>query len=204
MRTKLIWISAAVLLGVFFINNHSEEKSKREIQQAERKRIQQETKSAVAQMSQRYHAVSDWSNQLSKGENYRQAPILTIELEHLWQGDRPILFIGPIKDVSTLDSDNYELVVERGSFDSDFMFSTEFRLSLRVSKALLDSFLKKHPKLMGDVFDSGVAVVGKISSITTDERGKNDENGEIFEVKTGKGELLEIQYVENVWQLIPN
>lgn len=198
MHMKLIWIAAVVAFGVFLVNNHFEEKAKSQTQWAETQRIQQETKSAVAHMTKRYHAVADWDKHLSKGDDYRHSPILTIELEHLWQGGRPVLFIGPIKDVSTTDSDNYELVVERGSFDSDYMFSTELRLSLRASKALLDSFLEKHPKLLaGNVSDNGVAVVGKISSIsTTDER---NENGERVEIKTGKGELLEILYIENVF-----
>ncbi len=196
--TKLIWIVVAVALGVFAVNKLLDDRAKRDAQRAETHRVEQETKAAVSQMAAHSNAVTDWGKRLSKDESYRMSPVLTIELEQLWQGERPILFIGSIKDISSGVGGDYLVLVERGLFTSDPMFATELRLSLRAPKALIESFLAKHPKLFADSgFNNGVAVVAKVRAInTSDERG---EDGERVEVKTGLGELLEIQYTGDVF-----
>lgn len=197
-RTKLIWIVVAVALGVFIVNKLLDDRAKRDAQRAEMHRAEQETKAAVAQMVARSNAVTDWDKRLSKGENYRMSPVLTIELEQVWQVDRPVLFIGSIKDISSGVGGDYLVQVERGLFTSDPMFATELRLSLHAPKALIDSFLAKYPKLFADSgLNNGVAVVAKVRAInTSNERG---EDGERVEVKTGLGELLEIQYIGDVF-----
>lgn len=196
--TKLIWIVVAVAIGVFFVNKLLDDRAKRDAQRAERHRVEQETKTVVSKMAADSNAVADWDKRLSKDENYRMSPVLTIELEQLWLGDRPILFIGSIKDISSGVGGDYLVLMERGLFTSDPMFTTELRLSLHAPKALIDPFLAKHPKLFADSgFNNGVAVVTKVQAInTSDERG---EDGERVEVKTGLGELLGIQYTGDVF-----
>lgn len=44
MRSRLIWVAIVVALGAFVINNHLEQKTKREAQRAETSRVQQEIK----------------------------------------------------------------------------------------------------------------------------------------------------------------
>ena len=126
------------------------------------------------------------------------SPILTIELEHLWQSDRPILFIGSIKDILSRVDGDYQVLVERDLFTLEPMFATELRLSLRARKAYIDLFIAKHPKLFADSgFTSGVAVLAKVRAIeTSEERG---EDGERVDVKTGLGELLEIRYTGDLY-----
>lgn len=196
--TKLIWIVVAVAIGVFFVNKLLDDRAKRDAQRAETHRVEQETKTVVSKMAADSNAVTDWDKRLGKDGNYRMSPVLTIELEQLWQGDRPILFIGSIKDISSGVGGDYLVLMERGLFTSDPMFATELRLSLHAPKALIDPFLAKHPKLFADSgFNNGVAVVAKVQAInTSDERG---EDGERVEVKTGLGELLEIQYTGDVF-----
>lgn len=107
--TKLIWILVAVAIGVFFVNKLLDDRAKRDAQRAETHRVEQETKTVVSKMAADSNAVTDWDKRLGKDENYRMSPVLTIELEQLWQGDRPILFkgdrpilfIGSIKDISS-------------------------------------------------------------------------------------------------------
>lgn len=195
---KLIWIAIVVALGVFVVSNYLDQKAKREAQRAETSRVQQEVKTAVSQISERHNAITDWEKQLSKGKSYRLSPILAIELEHLWQSGRPVLFIGSIKDISSADADAYHVVVVRSFYNMDYTFATELRLSLSAQKAAIDSFLKKHPKLLAaDGFNNGVAVVAKIHSISTsDER---DEDGERVEVRTGQGQLIELAYTGGVF-----
>ena len=78
-----------------------EKKAKHEAERAEAKRMEQTIRSSVAEMVSRTNAVDGWDRLLSKGERFRFAPILTVELEKLWLASRPILFIGAIKDIAT-------------------------------------------------------------------------------------------------------
>jgi hypothetical protein len=202
MKTKLVGIAlvgiAIVLaLGVFAVNSHLEKKSKREAQKAEALRIQQETKTAIEQVSSRHNAVSDWEKRLSRGESFRLSRILTIELEQLWRGEQPILFIGSIRDVSSAGADAYQILVEKSLFNTYYMFSTELRLFLNAPKTTIDSFLQKYPMLLtSDGFNNGIAVIAKVHTIrTSDER---DKDGELVEVKTGHGNLLDLVYVGDV------
>ncbi len=182
----------------YFFNSYTENKAKREAKRAEAEKIEQATKTAVLKMASRTNAVSDWEANLSKGEKFRFEPILTVELERLWLKQRPILFVGAIKDIATYDQSRYVVLVERSIFSSfDYMFGTELQLSLLSDKDTVDSFLKEYPDLFKDYgFKNGVAVVARINSIrTTYVPG---EEGEREEVKIGDGELLDILYTGDI------
>jgi len=105
MKSKFIWIAIVLVFGGFIINNHYKQASRHAVEDAETDRIQREVKAAISQVVTRHNAISDWEKTLSNGNSYRMSPILTIELEKLWQSDHPILFIGSIKDISTISSD---------------------------------------------------------------------------------------------------
>jgi hypothetical protein len=197
MKSKLIWVAIIVALGAFAVNNHIDQKDKRQAQRAEASRVQEEVKNAISQISDRQNAITDWEKQLSKGERYRLSPILTIELEKLWQSERPVLFIGSIKNISSADADKYYVLVEQSLYNMNYIFATELRLLLIAPKALIDSFLQEHPKLLAaDGFNNGVAVVAKIHGIGTSYEG--DEGGERVEVKIGQGRLIELVYTGDV------
>lgn len=196
--TKFICIVTAVAIGVFFMNKLLDDREKREAQRVETHRVEQETKTVVSKMATDSNAVTNWAKLLSKDEDYRMSPILTIELEQLWLGGRPILFIGSIKDISSGVGGGYLLLIERNQSTLAPMFDTELRLSLHAPKTLIDLFLAKHPKLFADSgFNNGVAVLAKVQSINTS--GEYGEDSEQVEVKTGLGELLEIQYTGDVF-----
>ena len=195
---KIILIIIAVVIGGYFVNSYMENKAKRDAEVAEAKRIEQATKSAVAQMVSQTGAVDGWEVRLSKGENFRFETILTVELERLWLQNQPILFIGSIKDIATYDQSHYTVSVERSLFGSfEYMFGTELQLSLLSRKERMDSFLKKHPDLFKDYgFNNGVAVVARINAIRT--MYVPGEEGERVEVKIGDGELVDIMYTGDV------
>lgn len=202
MKSKLIW-GAIVLASIGFIvvyklsNSKPKQVVNPETQSAESARWQQEVKMAVAEMSGRYNAITDWEKQLSKGENVRYSPVLTIELEYLWQSERPVLFIGSIKDISSTDDDRYKVILEPSIYNMNYTFDTELRLSLIAEKSGIDSFLKTHPKVFaGKDFTNGVAVLAKIHSIRASDTC--DINGESGEVKTGQGKLIEMIYTGDV------
>jgi hypothetical protein len=195
---RILWIIALALVVGYFFNSCMEKKARREAERAEAERIEQATKTAVSQMASRANAVIDWEESLSKGESFRLEPILTIELEKIWLQQRPVLFIGAIKDIATHDQSRYLISVERSLFSSlDNMFGTELELSLLSDKNKIDSFLKEHPDLFKNYgFKNGVAVVALIKSIRTTYVSRED--GERDEIKIGDGELMDILYTGDI------
>lgn len=187
-----------VLIGGYFFNSYTENKTRREVERAEANRIEQATKTVVSKMASRTNAVNDWEASLSKGDKYRLEPILTFELERIWLQQQPILFIGAIKDIATHDTSHYLVLVERSLYGSfEYMFGTELQLSILSSKDRIDAFLKKYPDLFKDFgFKNGVAVVARINSIRTTYAPGDD--GELEEVKIGDGELIDIVYTGDV------
>lgn len=195
---RIIWIIFAVVAVGYFFNSYTESKAKREAKRAEAERIEQAMKTVVSQMVSRTNAVSGWEEKLSKGERFRFEPIRTVELEQLWLQQKPILFVGAIKDIATHDQSRYVVLVERSLFGNfDYMFGTELQLSLLSDKDKIDSFLKEHPDLFKDYgFKNGVAVVARINSIRTTY--VSGEEGEREVVKIGDGDLLDILYTGDV------
>lgn len=191
---KAIWIIVILATAGYFVNSFIQKRAKREAERAKAERIEQNIKSSVAKMVSRTNAVDDWERQLSKGEEYRFDPILTIELEKLWLVNRPILFIGSIMDIATHDENHYTVTIERslmGSFK--YMFDTELQLSLISPKQQIDLFLNQHPDLFKEYgFNNSVAIITKVNEIRTiyisGEEGKRDE------VRIGDGLLLDIVY----------
>jgi len=192
---KFVWAIITVTMIGYFMNSYTVNKAELETEKAEAKRIEQAMKAAVTQMATRTNAISDWEETLSKGESFRFEPIFTVELERLWLQQRPILFIGFIKDIATHDKAQYTISIERSLYGGyDYMFATELQLSLLSEKENVDSFLNKNPNLLKDYgLNNRIAVVARINAIkTTTILG---EEGEREEVKIGVGELLEIMYM---------
>jgi hypothetical protein len=136
-------------------------------------------------MVSKYNAADDWENKL-KG----RTAVLTMELENLWLINRPILFKGEIKDISTLDADNYLMTL-----DGRPKTGTQLALTLKSPKTMIDSFLSTYPKASSGI--SSVAVIAKISKIDTNYRMTEEGYGEektMTEEKiiTGVGQCIDI------------
>ena len=189
---KIILAIVLLLIGGFFINVHFEGEAKRKAEELETKRFEEVTRRAVKKMVSRTNAVDDWTHQLKKGKKYSSL-ILTTDLEAAWLIDRPILFIGAIKDIVTKDNLHYTVQLKRVFLQrSYYIFGMKMELSLRSSKKIIDSFLKKHPNL--DSYD-GIAVIADISNIRVTSFL---DDGLREEMRIGEGELLDIQYVGDV------
>jgi len=176
----------------------SRKKTTRKAEQAEAKRVEQATKSALGQMVLQTNAVDNWVTHLSRGEKFRSEPILTVELESMWLQNRPILFIGSIRDIATQDQSHYTISIESSLYGSfEHMFNTELQLSLIAEKERIDNFLIKHPDLFKNSgFNNGVAVVAQIKAVrTTYISGAEDARED---VKIGDGKLVDILYTGNV------
>ena len=198
MKKRIILIVLAVLVGAYSVNWYLANKTKKAAEKVEAEQIQNATKAAIAELVKRTGADESWEKELAKGEPFSLAPILTIELERLWLTGRPILFVGSIKDIATIDQENYRIEIERSLFSSfKYMFGTELRLTLQCPKQRIDSFLKEHPDLFKDYgLKNTVVAIAAIKEIET--RIISGSQGESEEVKIGKGDCIDILYIGDV------
>ncbi len=199
MVKKAFWILIAIAILGYLANNYFENRAREEAKRVAALEKENAIKAAVAKMATSTNAKDDWDEKLSKGEMYRLANILTVELEELWIGDRPILFAGSIDDISTIDENKYRVIISRNIFSSlkRHMFSTDLLLDLQCDRAMVDPIIKSHPELFKDLgWNKGVAVVAKINSIRTDYR--MDEEGGKREIRIGQGSCVDIVFTGRV------
>lgn len=197
MIKRVIWVIVIILITAYVINNYLQKRSKEKEKKAEEKRIEIAVKRSVADLVKVTNAIDGWEQVLSKGETYRMAPILTVELEKLWMAGRPIIFIGSIKDIVTLDKENYQIEIGRSLFNFKHFFGTKLLLLLKCPKPKIDSFLKAHPDIFKEMgFMNGVAVVADIKNIDT--KRIHDDEGETHEAKIGVGNCIDLAYTGNV------
>jgi hypothetical protein len=200
---NFLLILVVLVAGGYFVNIYLEKEAAREAareaERVETKRNAQSTKAAVAQMVSRTHAIVNWERELIPvGIGVIQKRrTLTVDLERIWLKNRPILFLGIIKDISTHDKTRYLLTIDRKILLDRYYFSDELRISIVSEKEIIDSFLEKHPNLSGGYFPKKtVAVVALINSIRTmivpGDGGGRDE------VKIGDGELVDIIHLGDV------
>lgn len=195
MMKRAIWIIVIVLIGGYFVNNYFQNKAKLKRERAEAKKIEETIKASVAEMVARTNAIESWEKDLSKGEKFSLNRVLTVDLERKWLTGRPILFVGAIKDIATLDKDNYRIEIKRDLYSSsEYMFGTELQLVLQCQKQKVDPFLDAHPDLF-KVYKNGVAVVADIDEIGT--RVISTTDSETEETKIGIGKCVDIVYTGN-------
>jgi len=195
---KIVWIIIVLLIGNYFVNSYIDNNKKHKAAKLEDQRIEQAIKSSVEKMVSRTNSISNWESSLNKEGSYRFTPILTAELEKVWLSEKPILFIGTIKDVATYDKTKYTVSFKRNLLSSlNNMFSTELELSLLAPKQKIDVFLKNHPQLFKGVgFNNSIAIIAKVTSIKTEYY--TGEQGQREEIKIGQGELIDILFLGGI------
>ena len=107
-----------------------------------------------AELVKKHNAVESWDRDLCQGQPARLTPVLTMELEKAWLTERPILFVGKIRDIKTEDKDNYRIIVDRdrywtASLSRPFI-ETGLQVSALFSKAAVESFIAANPDFMSD------------------------------------------------------
>ena len=147
---------------------------------------------AFAELLKKHNAVDSWDKDICQGEAARTTPVLTMELEKVWLTDRPILFVGKIRDIKTEDKDNYRLIVDRDIFWAAALSRPLVRTGLEIwalcPKSLLESFVRMNPDYLDA--ENGIALVVKIDSIEPLEGADKDAGRESGRV--GKGKCLDL------------
>jgi len=196
MLKRIIWTCAVIALIAWFIQNKVESYNIRDNELADNQRVLNKIKASLTNLELETGASSNWETSLGKGERYSSKTILTIELENLWIKNSPIIYIGSIHDIVTLDESHYKVEFER-NLNGTTLFETELKLSLKAEKKIIDKFLSENPNIMGDYgFNNSVAVSAQILEIESSQI--SGEDGYITEVKTGSGKLLGIVFTDRL------
>ena len=180
---KLAWIVPLVIVAAYLWNDYQDNEEKKAKLAAERRAIQE----SVHNLASRSGAVTDWEEKLSGEEKIRLDPVLTAELQQLWIGSQPILFVGAIEDIAILSKEEYVIFVMHEEMSSSYMFvSTPLGVRLRCHKELAEHLLRNIQKDKDTLF-RGVAIIARIDSISTEEGTEN--------AKIGHGECIDVLYL---------
>ncbi len=192
MKAKLFWLMLLFAVLFFIGNNYLENKNRQRQQETARNAARLEIQNSISTIVNRYDAVDNWGKQLSLGKRVRTSSILSLELQRAWIVHRPIFFIGFIKDIVTLNEETYLLTLERTFFSQEVLLKTKLRLDVRASKTQVDTIIATHPDLLENTgLRSELGVVAQIENISI------TQFGDLEDIKTGNGYLLDLVYVGN-------
>ena len=174
----LVFIGLIYFVSTTYIENKEKSEQERVESQKEKAKIERN----IALMAMKYKANTEWEKALSKNDSVRLGRILTVELEHEWINKGPIVFIGSIKDISSLNEKQYLVTIQYRLIGGPSTFiGSNLMLSLKSDKNMVDNLLNNHPELKENIKNGDT---------------KNEE-GETEDVKIGEGILLEIMYIGN-------
>jgi hypothetical protein len=136
---KLAWIVLLVIVAAYLWNDYQDKEEKKAKLAEELRAIQ----ASVHNLASRSGAVTDWEEKIAGAEKIRLDPVLTAELQQLWIGSQPILFIGTIEDIAILSKEEYVISVMHEWILSSYMFvSTPLGVRLRCHKKLAEPLLR--------------------------------------------------------------
>jgi hypothetical protein len=194
---RLLFVLVVLAIVAYLVNGYMERIALEKADRERRESIERSVRASVSKMVSQYDALSDWQEKLSQTKSLKTEKILSIDLERLWLVERPILFVGSIQDISTMDGQFYR--VRMKSYrpgDPGRLSLAQLGLELKCAQTMLDSFLEAYPNLLaGPAFPNGVAVIAKIAEIKT-QGGSGEESREALRI--GVGDCLDMTYTGHV------
>jgi len=194
---RLLFVLVVLAIVAYLVNGYLERIALEKADRERRESIERSVRASVSKMVSQYDALSDWQEKLSQTKSLKTDKILSIDLERLWLIERPILFVGSIQDISTMDGQFYR--VRMKSYrpgDSGRLSLAQLGLELKCAQTMLDSFMEAYPNLLaGPAFPNGVAVIAKIAEIKT-RAGSGEESKD--ELRIGVGDCLDMTYTGHV------
>ena len=194
---RLLFVLVVLAIVAYLVNGYLERIALEKADRERRESIERSVRASVSKMVSQYDALSDWQEKLSQTKSLKTDKILSIDLERLWLIERPILFVGSIQDISTMDGQFYR--VRMKSYrpgDPGRLSLAQLGLELKCAQTMLDSFMEAYPNLLaGSAFPNGVAVIAKIAEIKT-QAVSGEESKE--ELRIGVGDCLDMTYTGHV------
>ena len=135
----------------------------------------------------------DWESTLAIGDPKRSKPIYTVELEKTWISGRPIVFVGTLNDISSIDTNQYHLSM--GGEPHIFWSLEVFRLELSCPKNVVTP-VWENINLYSNTLDlPRVAATVQIERIQ--QATEIDRDGITTHVFTGFGQCIALTLLTN-------
>ena len=154
-------VAIAIALSLF---SSSTADVQREQKAAAAKKRQEERRAAVQSsidaLARKSQALTNWKSMLGSSNFAALNRVYTIDVERIWIGAKPILFLGILEDVATHDKANYHLFVR----DYDLFFP-ELRLHIMCPKIAVDPVLAAVRKDKESILPGGIAVTARIVKV---------------------------------------
>jgi hypothetical protein len=194
---RLIFVLVVLAIVAYLVNGYLERIALEKADRERRESIERSVRASVSKMVSQYDALSDWQEKLSQTKSLKTEKILSIDLERLWLVERPILFVGSIQDISTMDGQFYRVRMKNHRpGDPGRLSLAQLGLEIKCAQTMLDSFMEAYPNLLaGPAFPNGVAVIAKIAEIKT-QAVSGEESKE--ELRIGVGDCLDMTYTGHV------
>ena len=194
---RLLFVLVVLAIVAYLVNGYLERIALEKADRERRESIERSVRASVSKMVSQYDALSDWQEKLSQTKSLKTDKILSIDLERLWLIERPILFVGSIQDISTMDGQFYRVRMKsHRPADPSRLSLAQLGLELKCAQTMLDSFMEAYPNLLaGPAFPNGVAVIAKIAEIKT--RAVSGEESK-DELRIGVGDCLDMTYTGHV------
>jgi hypothetical protein len=187
MKTRLLFGLIATLGFAYFGHSwwqtEQASKERQAIQQAKR----QAQLESVTKMAINANAITNWPERLSNEKRTRTSPVMTSELQQLWLVDRPILFIGKIRDAARNPDGTYQINIHQESFDGPVHFlQNEFRLSLRCHSTLVAGIIETMKTRKHDTLWPDIAVAAAIERVERSIENSMDDRSSAIQLGIGK------------------
>ena len=186
------FVAAAVLLAIAYLgfsswNDAREADRQAALSQARAARL----KDRVLTAARSHGAIIDWPARLVGPTGGRLSLVMTAELQDLWTTGKPVLFLGLTSNITRLDADLVEVILDYAQYVQGSTFlATELRMKLACSSSMAAPLLHlaKRPDRMGAYSD--VAVIAKVDFIESSSRRETD--GSVMGILTGVGTCIQL------------
>ena len=169
VRKYLILILITAILA-YCVNSKIDERRIEIIKEIQARENIENQETKIAQVVKAFDATYDWLSSIESRDVGKQ--IFSIELEHLWGTEKPVVFPGRISDIAPFDDSLYFVTVNQ-SFSTVNLLSNVV-LKLKCEKNIVDAFLLENKDLNEDFgFNNNVIVIATFHKYTKNDAGKN-------------------------------
>ncbi len=159
-------------------------------QQAEQEARQKAFMKLLNDMAFEVNAVTDWATNLAGGDSITISPVFAVDLQKQWIINRPILFLGELRDVAINQDGTYAILVEHNVRPRFHRNSIRVNLTCSESVAtILIEAAKSNPTTRG----GDVAITGTIQRVVTTTESYSERRS--ITVLTGFGKCISAVYL---------
>ncbi len=184
-----------VLIGTFFAYLFYEGSQRKHKEQVERETRHAAARDRLQAFARSTNSSAEWEGGDGRGGSLALDKMLTVDLERTWLTVNPVLFVGAVVDVSSVNANEYRLQVQYRPTWRTILLSKEFHIDVACPKEkaqpILDAIRGSNARNFGG---PGVAVAAKIDQLRREvQTGESDKT-----VITGVGNCVDLLYIGNL------